>query len=62
VKIVSRLFVLAAAIALAGCAESPQPAEDHPATISVPVTTANPDVPPPTLSGYVDTSYTSQGR
>jgi len=60
VKIVPSLLALVVAVALAGCAESSQTADDHPATISVPVTTGNSDNPPPTLSGYVDTSYTSQ--
>ena len=61
-RIVLLFLTLAAVTLLVGCAETPQTTDDHPAGISVPVTTANPETPSPTLSGYVDTSYTSQGR
>jgi uncharacterized lipoprotein YajG len=63
-KIVPLLFAPAAAILLFGCAETQQTTDNHPSSsaISVPVQTAHPENPSPTLSGYVDTSYTAQVR
>jgi hypothetical protein len=62
-KLVLLLLAPAAAVLLFGCAETQQTTDNHPSSaISVPVQTANPENPPPTLSGYVDTSYTSQVR
>jgi hypothetical protein len=63
-KIVPLLLALGATLLLPGCADTQQTADKHPSSsaISVPVQTANPENPPPTLSGYVDTSYTSQVR
>ena len=63
-KNVPVLFAFAAWGFLSGCAEGPSAADNHPSSsaLSVPVTTANPENPPPTLSGYVDTSYTSQWK
>jgi PBP1b-binding outer membrane lipoprotein LpoB len=58
-KIAPFLVSLAAlAFLLGGCAEnSPAPGTNQAATPSIP---ANPDNPPVTMSGYVDTSTTAQ--
>jgi hypothetical protein len=52
------LLLALAAFPFFGCAESSPPTTDNqPAAISTP---GNPDNPPVTMSGYVDTSTTTQ--
>ncbi len=61
-KLTRLICVVLAAGALAGCADgSSAPSDEHagPITISPHSET---DTPPPTLSGYVDSSYTAQTR
>lgn len=51
------LFLTLAPLFLAACAENSEPAPDnHPTALSAP---GDPDNPPVTMSGYLDTSTTA---
>jgi hypothetical protein len=61
-KLGSLFAALLAGLAMAGCADtSTASSDDHPSAIATAPHT-DPDNPPPTLSGYVDSSYTEQTR
>jgi ABC-type glycerol-3-phosphate transport system substrate-binding protein len=53
------LIVAVAAVCLAGCAGTSSASDNQPGALT---THGDSDNPPPTVSGYVDTSYTGQVR